>query len=50
MEKAEIFYLKETEEGTIVKRLMVEGYQLPQLNRIEEKLDKLLNLIRDKER
>ncbi len=49
MERAEIYYLDETDEGTKVKRLIIEGYQLPQLDRIENKLDKLLNLMRDKE-
>lgn len=50
MEQGEIFYLIETDEGvTVVKRLEIRGYNIPQLNRIEEKLDKLLDLLGDKE-
>ena len=49
MEQGEIFYLKETDEGVVVKRLEIRGYRIPQLDRIEEKLDKLHDLLGDKE-
>lgn len=45
----EIFYFKETNEGVVVKKLIIESYRIQQLDRIENKLDRLLSIFEDKE-
>jgi len=47
--EGEIYYLQETDEGTVVKRFNIVDLRIEKLDRIENKLDKLLSLIGVKE-
>ncbi|MEK4302389.1 hypothetical protein MKY30_23815 [Oceanobacillus sp. FSL W8-0428] len=49
--KGEIFYIVPTKNhhfGFHVKSIMISDYDIPQLDRIEKKMDKILELLEDK--
>lgn len=49
MSKGEIYYLKKTEEGYVINRIEITDYDIPQLDRIEKKLDSIIKKIEEKE-